>query len=137
MLIEIDEDQRLPGIDLHGGEAIVLAFEILYAVEFGHAFERTIEAVVPSVIGTMQDGGLSAGLGHDGCCVMTAHVVEGAQDAVVSTHGYQRLSGNRGGHKLSRLFDLICAADDLPRLTEHSLPLQFRDTRVDVPRRGN
>src|SRR6266478_5777260 len=121
MLIEIDEDQRLPGIDLHGDEAIVLAFEILYAVEFGHAFERTIEAVVPSVIGTMQDGGLSAGLSHDGCCVMTAHVVEGAQDAVVSAHRYQWFTSYGRGYKLSWLRNLVNAADHLPGLTEDGL----------------
>ena len=85
----------------------------------------------------MQDGGLSAGLGHDGCRVMTAHVVEGAQDAVVSAHRYQRLAGNRSGHKLAGLFDLVYAADDLRRLAEHGLLFEFGNTRVDVPRRGN
>ena len=135
--IQVHKYKILPGIDLHGDEAIVLAFEILYAVEFGHAFERTIEAVVPSVIRTMQDGGLSAGLGHDGCRVMTAHVVEGAQDAVVSAHRYQRLIRYCCGHKLSGLFHLIDSADHLPRFAENSLPFQFRNARVHVPRSGN
>src|SRR5712692_3351193 len=137
MRIEIDEDQGLPGIHFHGDEAIVLAFEILYAFEFGHAFERTVETVVPSVIGTMQDRCLSAGLGHDCRGVMAAHIVKSSQDAVVSAHGYQRLSGNRGGHKLAGLFDLVYASDHLPRLAENSMPFQFGDTRVDVPWRGN
>src|SRR5258706_7371905 len=123
MWIEIDEDQHLPSIDSYWDEAIVLSLEILYAVEFGHSFERAVEAVVPSVVGTMQDRRLSAGFGHYCGGVVTAHVVEGAQRSVIAAHCDKRLAGYGCGQELPGLFNLVDAAEHLPRLTEDRLVL--------------
>ena len=54
LVVEVDEDEALPGFDPNGDQAILCAVEILHAFELGHAFQGTVEAVVPSVIGTMQ-----------------------------------------------------------------------------------
>ena len=62
-----------------GSRPFSRAVEILHAFKLGHAFQRAVEAIFPAVIGTLQDFGLAARLGHDGRGVMAAYVVEGAQ----------------------------------------------------------
>jgi len=135
--IEIDEDQRLPGIDLDRNQAVVFALEILHAVELGHALERAVEAVVPAMIGTMQDRRLSAGLSNDCCSVMPADVEKRAQHAVGPANRNDRLASYCRTHKLTRLFHLIDATDDLPSPAEHRLLLEIVDARVHIPGRRN
>ena len=135
--VEIHEDQCLPGIHLHRDQAVVFAFKILHTIELGHAFERAVESVVPSVIRAMQDGRLSARFGDDRSCVMPADIEKRPQDAVVSAHGDDGLAGDRRGHELARLCHLIDASDHLPGLAEDDLPFQFGNTRVHIPRSGN
>src|SRR5215469_3658768 len=57
--IEIDKDETLPGFNPDRQQAVVRALEVLHALEFRHAFQRSVEAVFPAVIGTLQDRGLS------------------------------------------------------------------------------
>src|SRR5208283_4532215 len=124
-------------IDLHRNQPVVLALEVLYALELGHALERSIQAIVPAVIRTMQNRCLSAGLGRHGCGVMPAYVVKRAQHAVVAAHGYQRFAGNGGGYKLAGLLDLVDASQHLPGARKNRLPLQFRDALIHIPGLGN
>jgi hypothetical protein len=98
--VEIDEDEALPGFDSNGNEAVLRAIEILDTFELGHAFQRTIKAVVPAVIRTMQEGSLTARLSHDGSGVMTANIVEGSQNAVVAADHYDGLTRDGSGDEL-------------------------------------
>jgi len=68
----------VPGVYFHGNEAVVFAFEVLHAIELGHTLEGAVEAVVPAVIGTVEDRGMATGLGHDRGGVVAAHVIERA-----------------------------------------------------------
>ena len=135
--IEIDEEELLPDFDVDGDEAILLAVEIFDALKFGRAFERTIEAVIPSVVGAVKDGGLAAGIGDDGSGVMAADVVEGAQDAVMAADGDDGLTCDSGGEELAGMGELIDAADGEPVAREDGMALEFGDARVGIPGRGD
>ena len=107
MVVEIDEDEALPGFDSNGNKSVLRAIEILDAFELGHAFEGTIEAIVPAVIGTMQKRSLAAGFGHDGGGVMAADIVESAQSTVAAADDDDRLTGNDGSSRTGRAFSLV------------------------------
>ena len=113
------------------------AIEILDAFEFGHAFERAIEAVIPAVIRAMQNAQLTAGLGYHRSGVMAADVEEGAQDTVVTADYNDGLTCNHSGDELSRGLHLIGTRHQLPRFAEHAEALKFGDARIDVPRGRN
>ena len=116
-----------------GNKSVLRAIEILDAFELGHAFQRTIEAVVPAVIGTMQESSLAAGFGDDGGGVMAADIVESAQGTVAAADDDDRLTGDHGAHKLAGRFHLFSAADELPGLAEYAEALKFRNAGIDVP----
>src|ERR1700722_7006903 len=106
--IEIHEHETLPGFNADGDQTILSAVEIFHAVEFRHAFERSVESVFPAVVRALQYRGLTASL-RDYCGgVVPADVIEGAQRAVTSAHDYDRLSGETGGNQFSRLGQLVC-----------------------------
>ena len=67
--------------------------------------------------------------------MVPAHVVEGAQRAVTSTHNDYGFSRKPRGNKFSRLVQLIRASDELPGSAEDVEPLHFCDARVDIPGR--
>src|ERR1700689_5265848 len=113
------------------------AIEVLHAVKLRHALERSIETVLPAVVRALQNLSMATGLGDNGCRVMTADIVEGAQRAVGATNNDDRFSGNPRGDEVSRLPQLIRAGDELPCFAENAEPLQFGDARIDIPGRGN
>ncbi len=100
MVVEIDEDEALPGFNPNRNEAVLRAVEILDPFKFRHALQRTIESVIPAVIRTMQERGLAAGFGHHGSCVVAADIEEGTQNAVVAADHDDRLPGYPGAHEL-------------------------------------
>ena len=111
VVVEVDEDETLPGFDSNGDKAVLRAIEIFHAFEFGHTFQGTIEAVVPAVIGTMQERGLAAGFGYDGGGVVTADIVESAQSAVAAADYDDRLAGDPSAYELACRFHLFGAGD--------------------------
>src|SRR5580693_7592864 len=119
-VVEVDEDETLPGFDSNRNKSVLRAIEILDTFEFGHAFERPIQAVVPAVIRTMQESSLAAGFGHDGGSVMAADIVEGAQSTVVAADDDDRLARDHGAQELARRFHLFSAADELPGFAEYA-----------------
>ena len=52
-VIEIDEDETFPGFHANGDKAVLRAIKIFDAFELGHAFERSVQPVVPAMIGTV------------------------------------------------------------------------------------
>src|SRR5258708_6791649 len=100
VVVEIDEDEALPGFNPNRNEAVLRAVEILDALEFGHALQRTIEPIIPAVIRTMQERGLAAGFGLHGSCVMAADIEEGTQNAVVAADPDDGVPGYPGAHEL-------------------------------------
>ena len=114
-------------------QTVFCAIEVLHAVELGHAFERTVEAVFPAMVGTLQNLGVAAGLGNDGRSVVTANVIEGAQGSIGSAHNNDGLSREPRGDEFPWLRELIGAGDELPGLAEDVEALEFGDARIDVP----
>ena len=121
LVVEVDEDEALPGFDSNGDKAVLRAIEIFDPFELGHALEGAIETVVPAVIRTMQEGSLAAGFGHDGGGVMTADIVESAQSAVTAADNDDRLTGNEGSHELAGRLHLFSAGHQLPGFAEHAV----------------
>src|SRR5271154_4294885 len=85
----------------------------------------------------MQERGMATRLRDNGGGVVTANVVEGTQDGVVATDDDDRFTGDSGGHELPRIFHLIGARDELPRLAEHAQTLDFGNARIDIPGCGD
>lgn len=137
VVVEIDEDEALPGFDADGDEAVLSAVEIFDSFEFGHAFEAAVEAVVPAVIRTVEQRRLSAGLRHYRGGVVAADVIKGAQNAVVTAHYDYGFAGYLSGDEPSRRLYLLGARHWLPSFAEDLQALEFGDARVNVPGRRN
>src|SRR5271156_5687596 len=118
LIVEVDEDEAFPCFHSNRNQAVLRAVEIFDAFELRHAFERSIKAVVPSVVGAMQERGVTTGLSYDRGGVMAANIVEGAQISVVTPNHDDRLPGRGCGNELSRILHLIGARDELPCLAE-------------------
>src|SRR5580700_11415482 len=89
------------------------------------------------MVGTLQDRGLTARLGHHGGGVMAAYVEERAQDAICAAHDDDGFSGDSRGDEISSILELACASDELPCPAEYVQPLELCDSRIDIPRGGN
>src|ERR1700687_2300195 len=85
----------------------------------------------------MKNGSLSTRLGDDGCGMVTAHVIETPQNAVIAAHHDDGFAGNAGRDKLARLLHLLHPSHHLPGLAENSLGLKVGDSRVHIPGRGD
>src|SRR2546429_6837338 len=64
-------------------------------------------------------------------------VEKSTQHAIIPTHNDNWLPGNVGRDELAWPFDQVRPSDHQPALTEDGLGFQFRDARVNIPRRGN
>src|SRR4029077_10096 len=126
-------NECFPSVDLDGNQSIVLTLEILHTVEFGHALERTVEPVVPSVIGAMKNRRAAARLRHYLGRMVTTHIVESAQLSVHTAYCDNRLAPDGGGNKLTGLGHLIHSPRDLPGVAEYSLRFQIGDSTIDIP----
>src|SRR4051812_31647518 len=133
--IQVHEDEFFPSIHLDWEQPILLALKTIHSVKFGHTFERSIQAIVPSMIGTTKEGCLSARLRDHFCRVMPADVEKRAQDTVVAANYNDRFSGNVSRNELPGLFDLLDTTDQLPGFAENRLGLQVGNSSIDVPRR--
>ena len=132
-VVKVDENKTFPRFHANWNQAVLCAIEILHAFELRHSFQRSIEAIVPAVIRTMQNRSLAARLSYDGSSVVPADVVKGPQGAVVAADDHDRLSGDSGTHELSRRFYLISARDQLPGLAVYAQALEVSDAGIDVP----
>src|SRR6202162_3096098 len=82
VVVEVDEDEALPGFHSNRNQTVLRAAEILDTLELGRPLERTVEAIVPSVVGTMQKSGMSAALRCDGGSVMATNIVKAPANAI-------------------------------------------------------
>src|SRR5579864_3664382 len=130
--VEVHKDETLPGFHPDRNQTILRAIKVLHSLELRHAFERSVEAIFPTVVWTLQHHRLAAWLRHHRGGVMTAHVVESAKRAIASAHHNYRLSGQPRRDEFSRLLQLIGTSNQLPGPPEHTEPLQLCDARVDV-----
>ena len=135
--IQVNEDETFPSLHANGNKAILRSIEILYAFEFGHAFQRAIEAVVPSMIGTVEKRGVATRLRYDCGGVVAAHIVKGPQDTVSATNHHNGLAGDRCGNELAGSLNLIGARNQLPCLAENVQPLELGNAGIDIPGRRN
>ena len=134
MRIEIDKHETFPGFNSNRKQAVFGALKVLDALKFRHSLQRAVEAVLPSVIRALQDGGVSAGLCDYGSGVVTTHIEESAKNTIRTTNYDNRLTGNAGSDKISRFFDLVRTRDELPGLAEDIKALKLGDARIDIPR---
>jgi len=135
--IEIDEDEIFPGVDVDRHETILRAVEIADTVEFDHAFQGSVDAVGPAMIGAAKLFGAAVGFWDDGGGVMAADVVEGAELRVVAADDDDGLAGDVGGKERAVFANLIEAAGDLPAFSEDGREFQFVNARVAIPGRGD
>src|SRR5579885_2985241 len=74
ILIEIDEYETLPGFDADWEQSVLRSFEIFDTLKLRHSLQRSVQTVLPSVIGTLQNLCLSTRLGYYGSRVVTANI---------------------------------------------------------------
>src|SRR5579864_2280923 len=115
----------------------MLAIEVLHSVELRHALQRTVETIIPTVIGTMQDGSLAARFRNHRSGMVTAYVVEPSQYAISTTHNHNWFASHVYRNELSGRRHLFQASDHLPCLAEDRRALKFGNARIDVPWCGN
>lgn len=137
LAVEIDEEEVFPVVEAHGNEAVIGAVEIADAFEFHHALEGAIVAVGPAVIRAAELFRAPFFLGDDGSSVMAADVVEGAELAVITADGEERIFVDVDGEELAGIFHLIEAADDLPVGGEDRVTFELGDARVEIPECGD
>src|SRR5262249_40279821 len=118
-------------------QSILLAFEVPDTIKFRHAFERTIQPVVPAVIWAVQNRSLSALFHHHSCSMMSADVIESAQHSIIAANDNDRFSSDIGSYKLTGFFQLVSPSHQLPRRTKNSLGFQFGNPRIGIPRPRN
>src|SRR5579884_3067557 len=118
MSVEVHKNEALPCLYANGKQAVLRTIEILYSFELGHPFERAIEAVLPAVVRTLQDLGMTAGLRDDRGRMMAANVEKSSHDAIGTAHDDNGLSGESSGNEVSRILQLAGASDQLPGLAE-------------------
>ena len=135
--MEVDEDKILPSFDTHRHEAVLGAIKIANSVEIGRSLQRSVGTVSPAVIWAAEICGVACRFCDHGCGVMPADVIKGAQHAVCAAHNDERFIIEICGKKFARFRNLICAADRLPPAVKDCASLQFRDTRIGIPRCGN
>src|SRR5579863_3408306 len=78
VIVEVDEDKALPGFDSNWNEAVLSAIKIFDPFEFRHPLQRTVEAIIPAMVRTMQERRLAARLSHYSSGVVAANVIESA-----------------------------------------------------------
>src|SRR5579863_4320800 len=100
--IEIDKDEALPGFDTNRNEPILRSLKILHTFELGHALKRAVHAVLPPVVGTLENFRAATGLGYDSSSVMAAHVIESAQTLVCPPDHNDGLADQSRRHEVAR-----------------------------------
>src|SRR5438270_10016149 len=135
--IKVHEDKAFPGLNANWKQPVLSTIKIQNAFEFRHAFQRSIQPIFPTVVRTLQDLCMAAGLSNNRGGVVPADVVEGAQSSLGAANDYDRLSRKPGADEVPWHPQLIGAGNQLPCLAEHVQPLQFSDARINVPGRGN
>src|SRR5258708_34441423 len=63
--VEIHEDETLPDFDAYRHQAVLSAVEVFYSLELRHALQRSIQRIIPTVVGTTNQARLPAEPGHD------------------------------------------------------------------------
>src|SRR5207244_7654584 len=101
-------------VDLDRDQSVILALEILHAIEFGHSLEQSSPAVVPSVIGAMKNRSNAAGLRDPLGRVVTTDIVKGTQLTVRVAHSDNRLTRDGGSDELSGLSHLLDSPNNVP-----------------------
>ena len=116
---------------------MVFAVEVFNSIELRHPLQRAIQAVIPTVIGTMQNRGHPTRLRHYRRGMVPANVVKRTQSVVFTSRHHNRFSREIRREKIPFIPHLVRPADNLPRFAKHALLLQLLDLRVEIPWRRN
>ena len=133
--IRVDEDERPPGIDLHGHEPELRLVEALLALGARGRAERAVEAVGPRVIRALERLAPPLALADERAAV-AADVQERAHRPFLVADDDDRDTGRVGREERAWLGDLIGAARVLPGAPEDPLALEPEHVRVRVPVEG-
>src|SRR5262249_7917857 len=133
--IEVHEHKAFPRLDANRQQTVLRPVELFHPFKFRHAFERTIQTVLPAMVRTLQYLGVTARLGNNRGRMMAAYIEEPPQPAIRASHYDDRLSCNSSCDEIARIFQLIGARDQLPGFAEYIEPFELCNTRIDVPRR--
>ncbi len=131
--VEVDEDEALPHLGLHGDQAVVGLVEVEELALLLHEGQRALEVVAPAVV---LAGELTAGAArlfpgevvpHELVAAMAADVVEAPDAALLVAHDDHRGAG--AGQLLGEVAagagELLDPPDVQPRPGEDGLPLEL------------
>ena len=130
---QAQEDEAAPLLGLQRIEAPGLGVEPQIAAEIGRLLQPAVEAIAPTMVGA--DDELAATprrLRQELRAPVPAHVVEGADAAVVVADGEDREPGERSGHVVAGRCQPRRPGEQHPVAGEDLLPLAFEQDRVAV-----
>ena len=128
--VEVHEDHRTPGVDLHGDEREVVVEDAELAPR-RHLAQAAVEVPRPAVERAADLGQVGARAAAQLAAAVAAHVLERAQDAVVAAHDQHR-DRARCGTRASRpgVRDVVDGARELPGASATRRSSRARRTRA-------
>ena len=132
--IQVYINKSFPGVHHHWHQSVFRSFKIADAFKLDHTFQRAIDSVSPTVIGTAELFCAALRFGDHRGGMMPANVVESSQLAVLTPRDDDRLSRKVRGKEISVFSHLVGAPHNLPSFREHALLFEFVDVRIEVPR---
>src|ERR1700683_4232663 len=131
--VEIHEDERSPGVDLHAEQAEVLVAEPgTEPLAGGHFAEGALEVPGPVVVGAAEVLEVGSGALADAVAPVSADVLEGAERAVVVSYDEHRQPAAPVFVEVAGGWHVVDGAGELPDVGPQALALEGREGRCGV-----
>ncbi len=131
VLIEIDEEETVPGLQPYRDQPVILGAEIGRLLHAERRNQPAVEIVDPGVVGA-GDRAAGAASGEKPRAAMPAGVGEGAQGPRAVAQQDHRLPDDLEDEIVAGLCDLVRAADEVPGLEKDALDLALVEFRRGV-----
>ncbi len=133
----VDEDPVVPLAAGHLGQTVRLVIEALdvmnpMAAEVGRVDQAAIEGVAPIMIGADQPTAPAAWFVDQLQAAMPAHIVEGAQPAVLATHQDDRATSHRNRHYIARRRQFVRETAQRPTAGENPVLLELEEPLTGI-----
>ncbi len=133
--IDRDEEQPAPLVDTDRLQRPVGHVELGILTEPRRALQRSVEAVQPVVVRTLNCAAVPAAFLQQTGATMDAHVAERTKHSVVGTNCEDFGAGNLGGDVVAGGRDLRCRAEQLPRAPEDPFTFRLMSSGIEVEQR--
>ena len=128
--VEIHEDERPPGVDLHAEQAEVLVAKPgTEPLPGGHLAERALEVPRPVVVRATEVLEVGSGTLADAVAPVSADVLEGAERSVVASYDEHRQQAAAVLVEVAGCWHVVDSAGELPDVGPESLVLEGREGR--------